>query len=176
MNVTDIVNEGDALSVVHEFDAPKKLVFNAFTNEDALAAWWGPVECKNSVIRLEFREGGFFHYKMEKDGNINYGRFTFGKIRPYDLLEFSNSFSDQHGNIIRAPFDIQLPLKIFYRLRFTETKGKTIISMTGLPMEATKEEILNFKSINKNVQEGFGATFNQLAAYLYRIQTSSNTK
>jgi len=109
MKVKDISNERESLSIVHEFNAPKKLVFNAFAKEDALAAWWGPVECKNSVIKLEFREGGFFHYKMEKDGNINYGRFTFGKIQPYDMLEFFNSFSDEHGNIIRAPFDIQLP-------------------------------------------------------------------
>lgn len=173
MNVEDIINEREELTIVHEFNAPKELVFNAFANEEALAQWWGPVECKNSVLKLDFKRGGFFHYKMEKDGKVNYGRFTFGEIKPYDLLEFANSFSDEKGNIISAPFDIELPLKILYRLTFTENMGKTKITMTAQPVNATSKEIINFRSINKNVKQGFGATFNQLAAYLDKIQPTS---
>lgn len=172
MKVDDISHEEEKLTIVHEFNAPKKVVFNAFRTEEALAEWWGPVECRNTVLKLEFKEGGVFHYKMEKGSSANYGCFTFIKIRPFDLLEFVNSFSDENGNILRAPFSIQLPVKIFYRLVFTEKKGKTTITLTGKPMEASKEEAQNFRSINKNVQQGFGATFDQLAAYLNRIQTN----
>lgn len=163
----------EELTITHEFSAAKELVFNAFSHEEALTEWWGPVDCKNTVLKLDFREGGIFHYKMEKDGKINYGRFTFVKIQPYDVLEFVNSFSDEKGNIIRAPFDIQLPLKIFYRLNFTESIGKTIITMTARPVDATGEEMLNFKSIDKSVQKGFGDTFSQLASYLNKIQTNA---
>lgn len=170
MNVEDLVNEGAKFTITHIFDSPKKLVFNAFSNEDALAEWWGPVECKNTVLKLDFRTGGIFHYKMEKDGVINYGRFTFGRIEPYDLLEFTNAFSDEHANIIRAPFDIQLPVQIFYQFRFAEKKGKTIITMTGLPVKATREEEEAFRSINTSMEQGFGATFKQLSLYLEKIQ------
>jgi uncharacterized protein YndB with AHSA1/START domain len=176
MSAKHILNESEELTVVHVFNAPKKLVFNAFAQEEALAAWWGPVECKNTVLKLDFKTGGNFHYKMVNKGTVNYGRFTFGKIQPYDLLEFVNSFSDKNGNIIRAPFDIQLPLEIFYRLTFTETKGKTTITLTGQPIHATQEEITNFKYINENVQKGFGATFNKLASYLHKIQPNSSIK
>jgi uncharacterized protein YndB with AHSA1/START domain len=172
MKVEHIGNHKDKLTIVHEFRAPKKLVFNAFAKEEALAEWWGPVECKNTVLKLDFEEGGVFHYKMEKEGKTNYGRFTFVRIQPFDLLEFVNSFSDENGNILRAPFSIQLPLKIFYRMLFAENKGKTTITLTGEPMEASKEEILNFKSINRSMQQGFGATFEQLVAYLNKIQTN----
>lgn len=172
MKVKDLINESDKFIIVHEFNAPKELVFNAFSQEEALTQWWGPVECKNTVLKLDFKEGGIFHYKMVKGSKTNYGRFTFSKIQPYDLLEFVNSFSDAKGNIIRAPFDIQLPLKIFYRFVFTEDKGKTRITMTGLPMEASSEELRAFKSINESMQEGFGATFNQLASYLDKIRAT----
>ena len=160
------------LIIVHEFNSPKELVFEAFADANALGEWWGPVECKNSVIKLDFKTGGTFHYKMEKDGKVNYGRFIFGKIQPHDLLEFTNSFSDEYANIVRAPFDIPLPLEIFYRLTFAENNGKTTITLTGQPINASHEEILSFQSINANVQEGFGATFNQLASYLSKIQTT----
>ena len=111
------------------------------------------------------------HYKMESKGRINYGRFLFGKIEPYDYLEFANSFSDEHANVIKPPFDIPLPMEIFYRLTFSESKGKTTINMTGQPIHANEEEQKGFMSINASMQQGFGATFNQLASYLDKLQS-----
>jgi len=150
----------------YEFNAPKELVFNAFANADALNEWWGPVETANSVIRLDFKPGGIFHYKMDYKGHATYGRFLFGKIEPYDLLEFSNGFADEQANIVPAPFDVKLPAEIFYRLLFFEKDGKTTIIMTGEPLNGTKEEEAGFHSINASMKTGFGATFDKLAAYL----------
>ena len=152
--------------IEHEFNAPKKLVFNAFADADALGEWWGPVECVNTVLKLDFRPGGIFHYKMEQNGKASYGRFVFGDIQPYDLLEFTNAFSDEHANVVKAPFDIQLPLEIFYRLHFTEKNGKTTIRLTGQPVRASQEEQAVFQSINTSMREGFGATFKLLQRYL----------
>jgi uncharacterized protein YndB with AHSA1/START domain len=157
-----------AFTLVYEFNAPKKLVFNAFSDAKALSEWWGPVECKNSVIKLDFKKGGVFHYKMEKGGTVNFGRFIFGEIVPYDCLEFTNSFSDEKGNIVRAPFDIPFPLQVFYRLIFTESNGKTTITMTGQPVQATDEEIDSFRSLLPDMRKGFGASFGKLSDYLFR--------
>jgi hypothetical protein len=46
---------------------------------------------------------------------------------PYDLLEFVNAFSDEHGNIVRAPFDIQLPMEMFTGSTLRKD-GKTTIT------------------------------------------------
>ena len=158
--------ERKRFTLVHSFNAPKELVFNAFGNAEALNEWWGPVETRNSVIKLDFRPGGIFHYKMESNGKINYGRFLFGRIVPHDLLEFTNAFSDEHAKIVKPPFDIQLPLEIFYQLTFTEKNGRTTITMTGEPVNASAGEVEGFGSINAGMQEGFGKTFDQLAKYL----------
>ncbi|MBC8047649.1 MAG: SRPBCC domain-containing protein [Fimbriimonadaceae bacterium] len=167
MQKEDQKNKEKVFTLIREFDAPAKEVFNAFTDADALNAWWGPVESKNSVLKLDFRTGGIFHYEMKNNGKVNYGRFLFGKIQPYELLEFTNAFCDEHANIIRAPFDIQLPLEIFYRLLFTEKNDKTTISMTGYAVNATVEEQETFSSINADMQKGFNATFNQLEIYMH---------
>src|SRR5688572_28046738 len=150
----------------YEFDAPQKLVFDAFSNAEALNAWWGPVEAKNSVISLDFRPGGIFHYQMDFNGNIAYGRMLFGKFEPHDLIEINNAFADEHANPIPAPFDIKIPAEIFYRLKFSERNGKTTIDMTGEPVYATAEELAGFKSINASMEEGFGASFFKLSQYL----------
>lgn len=158
------------LELAHEFDAPKQTVFNAFSTADALGQWWGPVECKNSVITLDFRTGGIFHFKMEMQGHVSYGRFIFGAIQPYDLLEFTNAFADAEAQVVKAPFDIDLPMEIFYRLVFTEHNGKTRITLTGIPVNPSKSEADGFISIDADMHKGFAATFDKLAQYLAEKQ------
>jgi len=158
--------EENQFTLVHEFNAPKKMVFEAFGNAEALNAWWGPVETTNSVISLDFRPGGIFHFKMESPGNISYARFLFGNIKPHDLLEFTISFCDENARIVKAPFQIPFPLEIFYRLVFSENRGKTTITLTAQALNASPEEAEGLRSIHSSMQKGFGATFEQLSAHL----------
>jgi uncharacterized glyoxalase superfamily protein PhnB/uncharacterized protein YndB with AHSA1/START domain len=168
------------LRLTHELNAPKEMVFNAFSSAEALNEWWGPVESKNSVVSFDFHEGGIFHYKMEGRDKTSYGRFVFGKIQPPDLLEFTTSFTDEHANIVKAPFDLQLPQEIFNRLTFDEQDGKTILSLFARPVHATAEEQDVFNSINADMQRGYASTFGQLELYLksqfrLRYQLKINT-
>lgn len=103
---------------------------------------------------------------MESGDAVNYGRFVFGNIQPYDMLEFTNSFADEHANVVPALFAIPIPDRIFYRLIFTENKGRTTITMTGRPVEASQEEETGFRSINSSMQKVFNASFKQLSEYL----------
>jgi|SRR5690349_9583768 len=150
----------------YTFDAPKHLVFDAFGNAEALNEWWGPVESRNSVVKLDFRPGGIFHFSMQaKDGSMSYGRMLFKTIQPHDLLEFSNAFADENANVVKAPFDIPLPLEIHYKIIFTEVKGKTTIHMTG-EADGSEAEVAGFTSIFAGMEMGFGASFKQLSKYL----------
>ena len=157
--------------MVQDFNAPKEAVFKAFASADALGEWWGPAGTKNSVLSLDFREGGIFHFQMEHQGKKSYGRFVYKKIQPNDLLEFTNAFADEKGNPIPAPFDVKLPIEILYRLRFTENNGKTTITLTGQPVAASREEEEGFRSLKESMKEGFGGTFHQLEEYLEKIRT-----
>jgi uncharacterized protein YndB with AHSA1/START domain len=152
--------------LIHEFNAPKELVFNAFGDAAALNEWWGPLEMKNSVISLDFRPGGIFHFKMEHPGETWYGRFLFKTIQPHDLLEFSNAFADEQARVVKAPFDFSFPLEILYRIVFTEKNGKTTLTVTGQPLNAGPEETAAYQSINSDMQRGWAATFDKLTAYL----------
>jgi len=155
--------------ISYQFNAPRELVFGAFTTAEALNEWWGPAHCKNSAISLDFRTGGIFHFKMEAEQGTNYGRFVFGAISPYDLLEFTNSFADAQANVIPAPFDIPIPARIFYRLLFSENEGVTTLTMTGQPVDASAEEEAGFRAINAGMQQGFESSFEQLTNYLSKI-------
>lgn len=160
------MSQQKSLRLSYEFDVPKKVVFDAFANAEALNEWWGPVEAKNSVISLDFRPGGIFHYKMDFSGHISYGRFLFYQVNPHDLLEFTSAFADEKANVVNAPFDIALPLEILTHLEFTEHKGRTTIHLTATPVNPTPEQLAGFNSIYSSMEAGYGATLAKLSMYL----------
>jgi hypothetical protein len=57
--------EQELFTISRTFDAPRSLVWQAWTDSEQLAQWWGPKGCKLRVDRLDFRPGGVFIYAME---------------------------------------------------------------------------------------------------------------
>ena len=55
----------EGLTIIRTINAPKALVFKAFSEAEALAAWWGPKGMPVKVMTLDFKPNGKFHYKME---------------------------------------------------------------------------------------------------------------
>jgi uncharacterized protein YndB with AHSA1/START domain len=48
------------------FDAPRELVFKAWTEPERLAQWWGPKGSTIVVKKMDLRPGGIFHYAMRR--------------------------------------------------------------------------------------------------------------
>lgn len=58
------------LFIVREFDAPRELVFEAFTDPDLLVKWLGPVGMKMTVDYYDARSGGSYRYiHTDEKGN-----------------------------------------------------------------------------------------------------------
>lgn len=162
-------SQAPELLITRVFDAPKQLVFNAFAEAEALTQWWGPPGVPITVVQLDFRPKGSFLYKATMQGQTTYGKFVYGQISKYDLLEFTSSFSDEAGHTIRAPFSQQFPLEIFNRLEFSEQNGKTTITMKGYPVNASEAETQFYISMKGGMQQGFAGTFAQLDHYLSKL-------
>jgi uncharacterized protein YndB with AHSA1/START domain len=148
-------------------DAPRELVWKAWSEAERLAQWWGPKGCKLKVASLDFRPGGIFHYGMEwSAGGTMWGRFVYREITPPERLVFVNSFSNQNGEITRAPFNENWPREVLNVVTFEDVGGKTRITLSGGPIDPTKEERELFESFFDSMNQGFGGTFDQLEAYL----------
>jgi uncharacterized protein YndB with AHSA1/START domain len=157
--------------IVRDFQAPKELVFDAFAESEALTQWWGPKEMALTVLRLEFRPQGIFHYRMTgSNGESMYARFVYEKISRPDLLEFITSFTDPEGNVIRAPFFDNWPMEVYTKITFTENKGITTMTLLAYPVNASTEEEARFYSIAENMQQGYGGTFDKLDIYLNKVR------
>ncbi len=164
---TGAIPANSILAVTRIFDAPRELVWKAWTEPERLAQWWGPKGFKWKHSKMDFRPDGIFHYCMvSPDGHEMWGKFVYREIAAPKRLVFTNSFSDEEGNTVRAPFSQDWPLEILNTFTFTEQGGKTTIEMHGIPVNATDKEQKAFDAAQQSIQQGFKGTFDQLDEYL----------
>jgi uncharacterized protein YndB with AHSA1/START domain len=154
--------------ITREFDAPRELVWNAWTNPDSMRKWWGPKGCTVHAARLEFRPGGFFHYSMQfrKGAPPMWGRFMYREIDAPERLIWLNSFSNAGCGITRAPFDQMIPLEIQNTVTFDERDGSTIVALQAQAHGASDDECKVFEGMFASMENGYGGTLTQLEDYL----------
>ncbi|MDB5296127.1 MAG: activator of Hsp90 ATPase 1 family protein [Phycisphaerales bacterium] len=153
--------------VERTFDAPRDLVFRAWTEPDRLAAWFGPRGMPTRTARFDLRPGGTYLYAMAVPGGAEWwGRWVFREVVPPERVAFVASFSDPEGGVTRAPFAADWPLETLSTVTFAEHAGRTTVTMRGLPINATEAERQAFKAGHASMTQGWGGTLDQLAGYL----------
>lgn len=161
------VKDAQEFTISRVFDAPRDLVWKAWTEPARLAQWWGPKGCTIRVISLDLEPGGIFHYAMQfQPGHDMFGRFVYREIKAPERLVYVSSFSDAQGGVTRAPFKSDFPLELLNHVTLNEQGGKTALSLRGVPIDATEEERQVFVGMFNSMRKGFGGTFEQLAGYL----------
>jgi uncharacterized protein YndB with AHSA1/START domain len=83
--------------VTRTFDAPRRLVFEAWTKAEHVARWFTPRPLTTSQCEVDFRPGGVFRVVMRMPGGLEHpfeGRF--GEIVAPERLRFSGKI---HGEI-----------------------------------------------------------------------------
>jgi uncharacterized protein YndB with AHSA1/START domain len=157
----------EELVITRVINAPRQLVFEAFTKEEHLQHWWGPAGTKLEVVSIDVKPNGKFHYKMiGPDGNVMFGVFTYKEIQAPEKIVFTSAFADEKGKAIKAPFDIDFPIEIMNTWTLTEEKGKTTLTLKGYPFMGTENQVKTFFELHASMNEGFGKTFDQLDTYL----------
>ncbi len=158
------------LIITRIFDYPRDQVWDAFTNGESLAQWWGPKGGDTTTERFTFAPGEMFLYVMRnKQGMEMWGRFIYQEIEPKDRFTYVSSFSDPDGGLTRAPFwDGQFPLEVMNEITFEDLDGKTRVTLRGAPIRATEAEEVFFHSVHASMQGGFGNTLDQLTEFLAR--------
>ncbi len=152
------------------FDAPRSLVWRAWTESDRLAKWFGPKGVTIPKCTLDLRPGGVFHYCMRgPDGSENWGKWVFREIVPEERLVFISSFADAAGKPIRPPFEPKWPLEMLSTITFADQlvkKDATVVSVLWRAHQATAEEIRVFEDGFESMKAGWGGTMESLTRYL----------
>jgi uncharacterized protein YndB with AHSA1/START domain len=87
------------MTLTRVFDAPRELVWRAWTDSKHLAQRFGPKQFTSSVPQLDVRIGGPLRIVMRgPDGNDYPMKGTFLEVVPSERLVFSNIAVDKDGN------------------------------------------------------------------------------
>jgi uncharacterized protein YndB with AHSA1/START domain len=90
--------------------------------------------------------------------NPKIDKFVYREIVEPEKLVFTDSFSDEASDTVRAPFSQTWPLEILNTWTFAEHEDKTTLTMRGVPLSATAEELKTFEAAHDMVQKGFDGT------------------
>src|SRR2546430_3044504 len=72
------------LTITHVFDAPRELVFKAFTDPKLVSQWFGPREYTTTVDKMEARPGGLWRFfpRNHKGGEVAFPRGHHDVVAP----------------------------------------------------------------------------------------------
>jgi uncharacterized protein YndB with AHSA1/START domain len=140
------------LVIRRTFDAPARLVFEAWTKPELFKRWWVPKSLGMSLLSCEMdvRVGG--EYRVVFDQGPSEPMAFFGKYReviPHSRLVWTNEEGGEGGPITTVTFE--------------EKDGKTLLVLHEL--HSSKESLDN----NLGVVEGLRETFGQLDELLVTL-------
>ena len=156
---------GRALVIERVFDAPRELVWKAWTEPKHLMRWWGPKVFTAPFCKIDLRVGGTFGYCMRSpEGKDYWGTGVYREIVPPERLVYTDSFADEKGNVVPATYygmNPDMPLEMLVTVTFEEHQGKTKLTLrhVGIPAGADRD----------GAQQGWSESFEKLAEYLAKM-------
>jgi len=109
------------ITITRVFNAPRALVFKAWTDASELAQWWGPKGFTNPVCELDVRVGGAIRIHMRSpDGSVYPMKGEFCEIVPPERLVFTNIAVDAADKPI---------IEGLTTVTFIERGGKTTMTL-----------------------------------------------
>jgi uncharacterized protein YndB with AHSA1/START domain len=152
--------ESNQITITRIYDAPVRAVWDAWTDPDQVAQWWGPRGFTLTHHSKDLRPGGHWHYTMHGPDGTDYENTT----KYYEVVECSKLVYDHGGHKDRPPLFRVTAL-------FTEIEGKTKLEMSmTLP---TPEAAAETRKFIKKV--GGEATWDRLAEYLEEESSGKHT-
>jgi uncharacterized protein YndB with AHSA1/START domain len=80
------------------FDAPRRMVFDAFTKPDLLKRWFGPRGWSLSQCEVDLKVGGKWRFVLRSPEGQEMGMSgVWRELQPYDRIVHTESFDDFPG-------------------------------------------------------------------------------
>jgi uncharacterized protein YndB with AHSA1/START domain len=143
--------------ITRVFDAPRELVWKAWTDPKHMAQWWGPQGFTNPVCEMDARPGGALQIVMRApDGAEHPMKGVFREVIKPERLVFTAVAEDERGNALLEALTI---------VTFAEDARKTKLTVharaVGLAPVAAR--------MLEGMQAGWTQSLDRLEAHMKRI-------
>jgi uncharacterized protein YndB with AHSA1/START domain len=119
--------------ITRVFDAPRDLVFKAWTDCERLMRWWGPKGFTTPLCKIDLRPKGVFHNCMRSPGGQDYcGKGVYREIVEPERITYTDFFVDEEGNPVPAAYygiSPDWPQETLVTVTFAEDQGQTMLTL-----------------------------------------------
>jgi len=147
------------LVITRVLDAPRRLVFEAWTRPEHMMRWFGPKGFTTPFCTIDFRVGGAFRYCMRSpEGRDYWGIGIYREIAIPERIVYTDAFTDTEGNPVPPShygMSSSHPAETLVTLTFEEQDGKTKLTLRhGIPETVTERD---------GTQQGWNEVLDRLA-------------
>jgi uncharacterized protein YndB with AHSA1/START domain len=141
------------LVITRVFDAPRRLVFQVWTDPKHLKQWWGPRGFTVLSCELDLRPGGAWRIRSRApEGKEHVAQGVFREIVEPERLVFTHAWVDAEGRPGH---------ETLVTVTFAEQNGKTLFTFhQGVFASITSREAH---------EKGWSSTFDLLVEYLAKV-------
>ena len=153
---------GREIVITRVFDAPRELVWKAWTEPERLMRWWAPDGCSSPFCTVDLRPGGVFLYCMRMpDGRDIWGKGVYREIVEPERIVYIDAFADAQGNTVSPTYygmSEDHPMETQVTVTFDEQGGRTRLVLRHSVPESFPER--------EGTMQGWTQMLNKLAEEL----------
>lgn len=151
------------------FDAPRAMVWRAWTDPDLLARWYGP-GVETVIHRFDLTPGGMWLNEMKWGEKSNRSKMVFREIVPEEKLVWMQSSTDADWNDAADPMMENWPTMFLTTIIFSDKGAQTNVRLSMVPVGATEAENASFAAAMANMDGGWGKGYAIIDDILAELQ------
>ena len=151
----EITTPDASILVKRILDAPRELVWKAWTQPEHVVHWWGPNGFTNTIHEMEVKPGGVWRFMMHGPDGTDYpNKIVFKQVEPPSLLTYYHSDDNKGEN------DIAFEVKVKFEV---ENDNQTLLTMElNFPSVEERDRVAELSGAIQGAREHT----DRLAAYL----------
>jgi len=96
-----MIKTDNELIIEHVFDAPRKLLWKAWSEPEHFKRWWGQKKFTSPECKLDFRVGGKYLACMRSPEGVDYwSTGMYRKVIPFQRIVYTDNFADEKGSVV----------------------------------------------------------------------------
>jgi uncharacterized protein YndB with AHSA1/START domain len=141
------------IQITRSFDAPRELVYRAFTDPDAVRQWWGQRDNETIVDRLEARAGGQWRFvQRSQDGNEHGFHGVYHEAVAPERIVYTFEWEGMPGHVLLETVTLE------------EQDGKTHMTDISVFQSVADRDGM----LQSGMESGAAESFDRLDEYLAR--------
>lgn len=150
------------LVITRVFDAPRELVWKAWSEPEHFNRWWGPKDYTCPFCEMDLRVGGkYLNCMRSPEGQEYWSTGVYREIVALERIVFTDCFADERGNVVPAThygMSSDFPLEMVVSVTLEDQDGRTKITLKHSGLPAGPE--------GQGAQQGWNESFDKLAESL----------